>query len=95
MPEYKEEWTEVFESKKKFSMRGQGKRRGKMVLGAMFDYHSARALDKIVVKWWNFPWKSEEDKKFFFSSSARNRCNWSKVYLSTGDYELAMMELCK
>lgn len=95
MIEYKEEWTEVFESKKKSSMRGQGKRRGKMVVGGMFDRQSAIALDRIVVKWWNFPWKDEEDKKFFFSSSLLNRCNWAKVYLATGDYNEAMKELLK
>lgn len=29
MIEYKDEWTEVFVSKKKSSMRGQGRRRGR------------------------------------------------------------------
>ena len=64
---YKEEWTKVDYLDFRDNLRGQGKRCGGMVKGAMFDRAVCRLI-KRKIKWGN--WDDENDKNFIATLEA-------------------------
>lgn len=87
--EYLKEWTLVNYYDFRGSLRGQGKRRGGMVLGAMFDRSSARLI-KSEIKWGNYPYFSDDDRKFFLRCSGLAKVEFDKVMMKTGNLKKAI-----
>lgn len=77
---YKKEWTKVDYLDFRDSLRGQGKRCGGMVKGAMFDRSVCRLI-KRKIKWGNYPYFTDEERKLFLSSSALGMFYFNKVRL--------------
>lgn len=91
---YKEEWTKVDYLDFRDNLRGQGKRCGGMVKGAMFDRAVCRLI-KRKIKWGNYPYFTDEERKLFLSSSALGMFYFNKVMLETGNKDKALLALCE
>lgn len=91
---YLKEWTLIEYYDFRCSLRGQGKRVGYMVTGAMFDRSSARLI-KLEIKWGNYPEFTEEERALFLSCSSLSRLNFDKVMMKTGNLQEALTEMAK
>lgn len=91
---YEEEWTKVDYLDFRDSLRGHGKRRGKMVMGGMFDRSVCRLIER-KIKWGNYPYFTDKERKLFLMSSALGKFYFDKIMLETGNKDKALLALCE